>query len=94
VNYHLTAFGIVKKPELMKIDKGDLNLKRALKGERSVNFDELGFHKSPIYERDLLPVGEKISGPMVIEEPASTTVVFPDQLVMRDEYGFLHIENS
>ncbi|UCB44416.1 MAG: hydantoinase/oxoprolinase family protein [Spirochaetota bacterium] len=94
VNYHLTAFGIVKKPELHKIDKGGLNLKEALKGERSVNFDELGFHKSPIYERDLLPTGKKFSGPMVIEEPASTTVVFPDQKVMRDEYGFLHIENT
>jgi hypothetical protein len=30
---------------------------------------------------------------MVIEEPAATTVVFPDQGVVRDEYGFLHIEN-
>jgi N-methylhydantoinase A len=94
VNYHLTAFGIVKKPKLRKIDKKGLSLKGALKGQRSVNFDELGFHESPIYERDLLPVGEYISGPMVIEEPASTTVVFPDQRVMRDEYGFLHIENK
>jgi N-methylhydantoinase A len=93
VNYHLTAFGIVKKPSLRKIDKGGLDLKGALKGERRVNFDELGFHKSPIYERDLLPLGKSIPGPLVIEEPASTTVVFPDQKVMRDEYGFLHIEN-
>jgi hypothetical protein len=28
----------------------------------------------------------------VIEEPASSTVVFPDQQIMRDKYGFLHIE--
>jgi hypothetical protein len=33
-----------------------------------------------------------VTGPLVIEEPTSTTVVFPDQQVVRDEYGFLHIE--
>jgi hypothetical protein len=27
-----------------------------------------------------------------VEEPASTTVVFPDQILTKDEYGFLHIE--
>ena len=31
---------------------------------------------------------------MVIEEPAATIVVFPDQRVRKDEYGFLHIENA
>jgi len=93
VNYHLTAFGTVEKPELNKIDLKGLSLKEAKKGSRNVNFDELGFHESPIYERDRLPVNEYVQGPMVIEEPASTTVVFPDQRMKRDEYGFLHIEN-
>ena len=93
VNYHLTVRGVVEKPRLEKVGCNGLELGEALKGKRSVNFDELGFHMSPIYERDLLPVGERIPGPMVIEEPASTTVVFPDQSLIRDEYGFLHIEN-
>jgi len=92
VNYHLTAFGVVKKPALTKIHGEGLSLDAAKKGKRRVNFDELGFHDSPIFERNLLPIGEVVRGPMVIEEPASTTVVFPDQKVMRDEYGFLHIE--
>jgi N-methylhydantoinase A len=92
VNYHLTAFGVVEKPQLNKISGNSLTLEKARKGKRSVNYDELGYHESPIYERDLFPVGKGIHGPMVIEEPASTTVVFPDQRVLRDEYGFLHIE--
>ncbi len=92
VNYHLTALGVVEKADLKKLDGDSGNLEAAKKGERRVNFDELGFHDSPIYERDLLPVGQAIQGPLVIEEPASTTVVFPDQQVTRDEYGFLHIE--
>jgi len=69
-------------------------VEEALKGEREVNFDELGFRLSPIYERDLLPSGATLSGPLIIEEPAATTVVFPGQRVSADEYGFLHIEEE
>jgi N-methylhydantoinase A len=92
VNYHLTALGRVKKPSLKPLDGKGGSMKKALKGERRVNFDELGFHQAAIYERDALPAGVTLKGPLVIEEPAATTVVFPDQRVTRDKYGFLHIE--
>lgn len=92
VNYHLTALGRVKKPALKPLDSQGNSVEAARKGERRVNFDELGFHQAAIYERDLLPVGVTLPGPLVIEEPASTTVVFPDQQVTKDIYGFLHIE--
>jgi len=91
VNYHVTAFGVVDKPRLKKLDGGGTSLEAARKGSRRVNFDELGYHEAAIYERARLPVGVCVEGPLVIEEPASTTVVFPDQKVLRDEYGFLHI---
>jgi N-methylhydantoinase A len=94
VNYHLTAQGIVEKPQVHRIEAEGLALRKAEKGRRRVNFDELGFQECPVYERDLLPVGEATRGPLVIEEPASTTVVFPDQSVSRDQYGFLHLEAS
>lgn len=91
VNYHVTGFGIVEKPQLKKLDGTQGSLEAARKGTRRVNFDELGYHEAPIYERSLLPVGVRITGPLVVEEPASTTVVFPDQTIYRDEYGFLRI---
>ncbi len=94
VNYHLTALGRVKKPVLKPLDSQGNSVEGARKGERRVNFDELGFHQATIYERDLLPVGVTLRGPLVIEEPASTTVVFPDQQVTKDIYGFLHIETA
>ncbi|PWH14751.1 MAG: 5-oxoprolinase [Ardenticatenia bacterium] len=94
VNYHVTGFGIVDKPQLKKLDGTQGSLEAARKGTRRVNFDELGYHEAPIYERSLLPVGVRIQGPLVIEEPASTTVVFPDQTVYRDEYGFLRIHTA
>jgi N-methylhydantoinase A len=92
VNYHLSAFGVVEKAELQKLAPANLTLAAAQKGERRVNFDELGFQTAAIYERDKLPLNTVVSGPLVIEEPTSTTVVFPDQQVTRDAYGFLHIE--
>jgi N-methylhydantoinase A len=92
VNYHLIIVGHVKKPEIRKLDGKMGNLSSAQKETRRVNFDKLGFHETAIYERDLLPVGATVSGPAIVEEPASTTVVFPDQKMARDEYGFLHIE--
>jgi N-methylhydantoinase A len=99
VNFHVTALGRVAKPEFKKLDgdPGGVGAPRsggspAGKGARRVNFDELGFQEAAIYERDRLPVGAPIKGPAVVEEPASTTVVFPDQQLTRDEYGFLHIE--
>jgi N-methylhydantoinase A len=92
VNYHITAFGRVKKPEIRELDGRGGKVDEARKATRRVNFDELGFHEAEIYERDSLPVGEPVRGPAVIEEPAATTVVFPDQQLTRDNYGFLHIE--
>jgi N-methylhydantoinase A len=92
VNYHVIALGRVKQPEIRKIEGADGTPDSAQKETRNVNFDELGFHEAAIYERDLLPVGIAIKGPAVVEEPAATTVIFPDQQLTRDEYGFLHIE--
>ncbi len=92
VNYHITAFGRVKKPEIRELNGREGMIDEARKATRRVNFDELGFHEADIYERDSIPVGEPIRGPAVIEEPAATTVVFPDQQLTRDKYGFLHIE--
>jgi N-methylhydantoinase A len=94
VNYHLTSLGNVKKPPLRPLNGKVGSLEESRKGSRLVNFDELGFHQASIYERDLLPIGLAVKGPSVVEEPASTTLVFPGQQISRDEYGFLHIEKA
>lgn len=92
VNYHLTAFGRVQAPDIKPLNGDGTSLQAARKGTRRVNFDELGFHEAAIFERDRLPLETPIRGPLVVEEPSSTTVVFPDQQLTRDRYGFLHIE--
>ena len=96
VNFHLTALVQVEKPRFTRKVSVQASKRpgvEAYKGERQVIFDS-GFVKTPTYERDRLPVGATLSGPLIVEEPAATTVVFPGQRLSVDEYGFLHIEEE
>jgi N-methylhydantoinase A len=93
VNFRLTGFGTVRKPELARIaTNGDGSAAR--KGVRGVDFDELGRHEATIYERSLLGAGAELEGPAVVEEPAASTVVFPGQRLRVDEYGNVIIETG
>lgn len=94
VNFHLTALGRVEKPKIIRLNKDTArSVEAAYKGDRQVIFDA-GFLATPTYERGLLPAGAALSGPLIVEEPAATTVIFPGQRVSVDEYGFLHIEEE
>ena len=90
VTFHLVAFGSVERPELSKLTSSG-TLSAAQKGLRMVDFDELGVKEAAIYNRDLLAPGMSFTGPAVIEESGTTTVVFPNQTVDVDDYGNLHI---
>ncbi|MBC7815166.1 MAG: hydantoinase/oxoprolinase family protein, partial [Burkholderiales bacterium] len=92
VNYHLTASGVVSKAEIGTVSNQGTGLSRAKKATRAVVFEDFGSVNTAVYERDFLPLDRVVEGPAIIEEPASSTVVFPDQQVYRDRYGFLHIE--
>jgi N-methylhydantoinase A len=46
------------------------------------------------YERARLPSGVRISGPALIEEPTTTTVVLAGQTVSVDRFGLLTVEES
>ena len=93
VNFRLTGFGAVAKPELRRIaSNGDVN--GALKGTRDVDYDELGRQESRVYERERLGAGAEVEGPAVVEEPAASTVVFPGQMLRVDEYGNLIVETE
>jgi N-methylhydantoinase A len=93
VNFRLTGFGTVPKPELRRVEGNGLP-EKALKGVRDVDFDALGRHESRIYERERLGARAEVEGPAVIEEPAASTVVFPGQRLRVDEFGNLIIETE
>jgi N-methylhydantoinase A len=44
-----------------------------------------------VYERERLPVRETISGPAIVTQLDSTTLVPPDAAFERDTLGNLHI---
>ena len=48
--------------------------------------------KTPTYDRDHLRAGNRIAGPALVEEHASTTVVLPADRLSVDEFGNLVLE--
>ena len=93
VTYRLAASAKVPRPELKKLTSVGRSLKAALKEPRLVDFSDDGRHEAAVYERDKLPVGAMLEGPLIVEEATSTTLVHPSQHLRVDEYGFLHITN-
>jgi N-methylhydantoinase A len=94
VNYHVVAFGLVPKPELAKLSATGRRPADAMRGKRTVDFDTHGVHTTAIYERNRLEPGMEIDGPAIVEEPATTIVVFPGQQTKVDDYGNLRIHAS
>jgi N-methylhydantoinase A len=90
VNVRLTAIGISPKPRLKALPKATGDFQAAVKGQRQVWFGEIfAFTACPIVDRYRLRWGDVISGPAVIEELDSTTIVHPDYRADVDQYGNL-----
>jgi N-methylhydantoinase A len=91
VNYHLVANGLVQKPELAKLERTGRTAEDAIRERREVDFDTHGVHRTTIYDRVSLEPDVTLSGPAIVEEPATTIVVFPGQRAEVDDYGNLHL---
>ena len=63
----------------------------ALAGTRAVYFDGIP-HETRLYERDLLHAGDAFSGPAIISEYSSATILPPGDVVRVDTFGNLVIE--
>ena len=91
VTFRLTATASVPRPRVNPTDREHRSAERAYKGRRIVGFGEDGRHEADIYDRETLPAGFEAPGPLVVEEPSSTTIVHPGQRLWVDRLGFLHI---
>jgi N-methylhydantoinase A len=78
VSFRVTAQGIIPKLQLQKI--GHLKQKGASSrvGHREVYFDATVPLSTPVYDRTRLCPGDRITGPAVIEQMDSTTLIFPE----------------
>jgi N-methylhydantoinase A len=83
----------MRKPPRNAVEQGnDKPDAAAFRTNKPVYFRSSGdFVATPVYRRDLLKNGNQITGPALIEEHASTTVVQPGDVVKVDLYGNLQI---
>ena len=65
--------------------------KQALRVKKDVFFRTHGFVATPVFKREVLRSGNRVNGPALIEEHASTTVVQPGDELTVDGFGNLQI---
>jgi N-methylhydantoinase A len=91
VSLRVTVTGEMKKPSQEKIRRGTTAPpKSAAAGSRKAFFHGK-FRDAPTYRRAALLAGNRIIGPALIEEHASTTVLMPGDRMTVDAYGNLVI---
>ena len=92
VNLHTAVIGV--RPEIslevLGAGKREPTLKAAQLGERRVWFSD-GWHQTPVYARDKLPLDSVFTGPAILEQLDCTTVVEPGDRVTQDKLGNLLI---
>jgi N-methylhydantoinase A len=92
VSLRSTVAGILRKPATAKIKRGrSAPPATAFSGTRKAYFGARGFRATPTYRRSDLLAGNRIKGPALIEEYASTTVLMPGDALKVDVYGNLLI---
>ena len=91
VSLRSTVTGLMRKPPQRKLLRGQkAPVKVAFSGKRSVYYGGK-WHATPTYRREALAAGNRIKGPALIEEYASTTVLMPGDVMGVDALGNLVI---
>jgi N-methylhydantoinase A len=90
VNLHTAVIGVRPEISLAALAAGERapTLEAAQVGERRVWFAG-GWHPTPIYARDRLPLDAAFEGPAILEQLDCTTVVDPGDRVTQDKLGNL-----
>ncbi len=91
VGIHLVAFAEVGKLEMQQQPLTDQPAAIASKGTRRVDYATEGIHSADIYDGDKLLPGMTFTGPAIIEDSGTTTVIHPHNEVRIDGYGNIHI---
>ncbi len=85
VMLRLVVEGVSIRPEMRAtLTQGISNAKPS---QRQVWFEETGMAPCEVWQRDDLKIGQRIAGPAVLEEDASTTVIGPGDIAEIDNLG-------
>ncbi|MGE0279671.1 MAG: hydantoinase/oxoprolinase family protein [Rhizobiaceae bacterium] len=96
--FSITELGLIAtadkvKPILVKRPLGKPDPSPARKGVREAYIGGR-WHNADLYEMDLLQPGHEVTGPAIIEHPATTLVVHPQDRVFIDEWTLLHYSHA
>ncbi len=92
VSLRCAVVGLMKKPQQQTMTAGAAEPPaKASRGNRLVYFADSGFVETPTYDRAELVASNRINGPALVEEYASTTVVHPGDTLDVDGLGNLII---
>jgi N-methylhydantoinase A len=94
VGIHLIASAQVGKLTPTAQPLTDAPASDALKGRRDVDYALEGVHEADIYDGEALLPGMKFTGPAIIEDSGTTTVIHPGNRVEVDAFGNVHITVS
>jgi N-methylhydantoinase A len=86
MNLRLETVLVTRKPSARRIEFSGEDPSAALRTRRDAYFEsEGGFIETPVYDGSLTRGGNLMRGPCVIEEPATTIVVYPGQVARLTE---------
>ncbi|MFO0521725.1 MAG: hydantoinase/oxoprolinase family protein [bacterium] len=92
VSLRVTVLGTMKKPPRHSVPEGGTKPDpAALRTVKPVYFAQGGWADTPVYRRDRIRAGNRLSGPALVEEHASTTVLQPGDELRVDELGNLQL---
>ena len=92
VSLRMTVSGIMTKPPQQAAAAGAVDSSAAIVRRKPVYFRSVGAHvDTPVYDRSQLQAGQTFTGPALVEEHASTTVVQPGDSLRIDAFGNLHM---
>ncbi|MET0472599.1 MAG: hydantoinase/oxoprolinase family protein [Xanthobacteraceae bacterium] len=94
VSLRSTVTGVMRKPPQERIRRGKSRPDKAASTDKRPVYLQGRYQSTPTYARAALAAGNRISGPALIEEHASTTVLLPGDRLEVDVYGNLIIKVS
>lgn len=93
VTFRVEALGLVKKAELVARPLSDADPAGAIIGKRDAWLSEAGdFVPTPVYAREKLLPGMSLSGPAIIEQMDTTTLLPPNATLTIDAYENMIME--
>ncbi|HYJ14545.1 MAG TPA: hydantoinase/oxoprolinase family protein [Candidatus Limnocylindria bacterium] len=95
VSLRLISLGLVPQAKLSPGKITGRKVDQAKLGERKVYFGkEHGVLTTQVYQRDLFEPGHQITGPAIVEQLDTTTVIQPEQEAVVDKYRNIIIEKK